>query len=299
MKLFRLSLFAGAMLFLFASQPVLESSIRKYSEQEVLAMLFVMRQAGQLVQIDQMPKALDLFLSGLVFEAEGKTKKLDQTARYQATMTFCQWDFFRRDIMLNQFNDWLNLDEETLRAYYEENLSMFTLPERAHFRQIMVENQEEAEAIVQELREGKDFSELAKLYSKDPTAQEGGERGVMPRERIHPRVAEILFSLNPGEFSTQPLQLGAGFYLFQLVEKFPAQTLPFDAAREQITQQLRREKFREFQNTVLPGIIEDLKAKYQVNGDLEKMKELFQKLSAEPALLPALPPTAEPGKFLP
>ncbi|MHA2611516.1 MAG: peptidylprolyl isomerase [bacterium JZ-2024 1] len=288
-------------LLLSAAEPALQSRWRQYSEDEVSAILMLIARAGQLTRVDQIPALIERFLEGLAFENEARANNLHQSSQYEATLVLCEWDFFRREIVLSRFDQWANIDEETMKKFYEESRNMFTLPERANFRQIMVESKEEAEAIISELKAGKDFAELARLYSKDPTAERGGERGVTPRERMHPKVAEIIFSLSPGEFTTTPLQLGAGFYLFQLIEKFPAETLPFEAVRSQIISELRKIKFSEFRESVLPKLVEEMKQKYQVKADSEKIRELAEKILSLPTItFPEIPQKpAQPSHFLP
>ncbi|MFN4182514.1 MAG: peptidylprolyl isomerase [bacterium] len=297
----RACILMAMLVFCSAGEPVLQSRLRQYSEDEVSAILMLIARARQLTRVEQIPALIERFLEGLAFESEARVINLHQSPQYMATQVLCEWDFFRREIVLSRFDQWVNIDEEEVKKFYEENKNMFTLPERANFRQIMVESREEAEAIVSELKEGKDFAELARLYSKDPTAERGGERGITPRDRMHPKVAEILFSLSPGEFTTTPLQLGAGFYLFQLMEKFPAETLPFEAVRPQIISELRKIKFSEFQNSVLPQLIEEIKQKYQVKANSEKIREIAEKILSLPSITfpETLQKPAQPSHFLP
>lgn len=57
------------------------------------------------------------------------------------------------------------------------------------------------EEVYPQLVDGADFRELAKKYSNDGFAADGGEVGWVTRSQLIPEVADVVFSLAPGEFS--------------------------------------------------------------------------------------------------
>jgi peptidyl-prolyl cis-trans isomerase SurA len=72
--------------------------------------------------------------------------------------------------------------------------------------------------ILEKAKAGEDFSELAKKYSEDPSAKEGGDLGFLKKGEILPEFEEKAFSLNPGEIS-DVVQTPLGFHIIKLDEK--------------------------------------------------------------------------------
>ena len=61
------------------------------------------------------------------------------------------------------------------------------------------------------LEEGESFQSLARKYSGDKFAQRGGEAGWLSRGQLPDDVAEIVFSLTPGQYSEPFISDGVGF----------------------------------------------------------------------------------------
>lgn len=77
---------------------------------------------------------------------------------------------------------------------------------------ILVATEEEAKALYNEIKNGKDFAEAAKEYSKCPSGQAGGDLGFFPRGVMVKPFEDAAFSLKQGELS-EPVQTQFGWHL--------------------------------------------------------------------------------------
>ena len=77
---------------------------------------------------------------------------------------------------------------------------------------ILVATAEEAKALYNEIKNGKDFAEAAKEYSKCPSGQAGGDLGFFPRGVMVKPFEDAAFSLKQGELS-EPVQTQFGWHL--------------------------------------------------------------------------------------
>ena len=67
--------------------------------------------------------------------------------------------------------------DEAMKKVYDEAAKQIAGEQEVHARHILVETEDEAKAVVEELKKGADFAELAKKKAKDPGASDGGDLG--------------------------------------------------------------------------------------------------------------------------
>ena len=97
--------------------------------------------------------------------------------------------------------------------------------EQVHARQILLYNLDEANEVHAQLAAGVDFATLSEQY--DPVAK--GDLGWFPRGYLlDPKIEEVAFSLQPGEFS-QVIETAVGFHILQVIERDPQHPLIPDA----------------------------------------------------------------------
>ena len=116
-----------------------------------------------------------------------------------------------------------------LRAYLETRLP--TVAEQVHIHAIFVPQFDAIEEIKARLDAGENFADVATEVSMDPSGDQGGDLGWMPRGIMEPAFEEILFNLKPGEIS-KPAAAGEGFYLFMVSEIAVARELDENSQQE-------------------------------------------------------------------
>lgn len=105
-----------------------------------------------------------------------------------------------------------NLGPNSPRPNYKINPKAFEF----NARHILVATRDEAENLIGHLRQGADFSEMARSHSIGPSGPNGGELGWFSKGMMVPSFEESAFSLNVGEFSTVPVQTEFGWHVIQL-----------------------------------------------------------------------------------
>jgi len=101
--------------------------------------------------------------------------------------------------------------------------------------------QARAESIVKEARAGKDFADLAKRFSEDPTAPKGGDLGWIAPGQLPPPIEKTIFALTKGGVS-DPLETPTGFQIFKAEDLRPEKTESLKEATPEITKILKAEK---------------------------------------------------------
>ncbi len=91
-------------------------------------------------------------------------------------------------------------------------------PSPVRIRHILVEKKEEADEVIKELKEGKDFTELAIDKSACPSRKNGGDLGTLNYNgNLSGPVKEVAFKLKMNEIS-EPIKSEYGFHVIQRIE---------------------------------------------------------------------------------
>ena len=139
---------------------------------------------------------------------------------------------------------------EQAKTYYNENLQQFIEPEKIHAKHILIKPEDgndpnqaklqakaKAQEILEKVKAGGDFEELAKQYSGCPSGKNGGELGMQPKGTFVPEFEKAAYALKPGQVS-DIVETNFGFHIIKLIEHTDANTLSFEQAKEKIIQTL-------------------------------------------------------------
>ncbi|MGV6810927.1 MAG: peptidylprolyl isomerase [Brevirhabdus sp.] len=110
-----------------------------------------------------------------------------------------------------------SIPEEAVRAEYEKQYVNAPAPVEYNASHILVETEEEAQAIAEEIRAGADFAETAKAKSTGPSGPSGGELGWFGKGRMVPAFEDAVVKMEVGQVS-DPVQTEFGWHVIKLNE---------------------------------------------------------------------------------
>ena len=137
------------------------------------------------------------------------------------------------------------VNDESLHQTYNDAVKSMGGQEEVRARHILVESEDEAKALQEQLKNGADFATLAKEKSKDPGAAEGGDLGYFTKDQMVPDFADVAFKMYPGQVSN-PVKTQFGWHLIKLEDKRTKQPPEFDKVKDQIEAFLTRKAQTEF-----------------------------------------------------
>ena len=139
----------------------------------------------------------------------------------------------------------VEVSDEEVETYYNENQAQFEAPEQVCARHILVETEEEAQSILQELEGGTDFAEIAQERSTDPgSGAQGGDLGCFTQDRMVAPFAEAAFNASVDEV-VGPVETQFGYHVIKVYERREAGAQPLDEVRDSVRQQLQEEGLSE------------------------------------------------------
>ena len=163
--------------------------------------------------------------------------------------------------------DKVEVSDEEASEYYEQNKNSFTEKEQVHLYNILLETEEEAQNILEQLTAGADFSEIAIEKSTGPSAAQGGDLGYVSAGTIIPEIGEVVFALEVEELSGV-VKSDFGFHILKITDKKPETVKAFEEVKEDIIQTLLPTKQKE----AFDNLLEELKGKVEIEIDEEALR---------------------------
>ena len=138
----------------------------------------------------------------------------------------------------------IEISEMEVASYYERHRKEFDRPAQVRAWQIVVADEEEGKQILELLRDGRSFSEVAAEYSLSPDSQNGGDLGFFGRGEMPPEFDEVVFKLPVNRLSDL-VKTEYGYHIFMVEEKRKASRLKKNDAAEEIRTILEVQKKEE------------------------------------------------------
>jgi peptidyl-prolyl cis-trans isomerase D len=139
------------------------------------------------------------------------------------------------ELSLDNIDEPENPDEESLQNLFDENAELYTNPERRRAQHILVEDENLANDLLNQIKEGADFAELAKTNSVDTSSNEqGGDLGLFERDLMGAEFDEAAFSMDVGDISDVVSTDYGYFHIIKLTEIQTQTAQSFEEVREQL-----------------------------------------------------------------
>src|SRR3982074_3073541 len=135
--------------------------------------------------------------------------------------------------------------DEAMKKVYEDASKQITGEQEVHARHSVVETEDEAKAVAEELKKGADFAELAKKKSKDPGASDGGDLGFFTNDPMGPEFSTVAFPREPAKCS-DPVKSQFGWHIIKVEEKRNRKAPDFEQVKGQIETYVTRKAHADF-----------------------------------------------------
>jgi peptidyl-prolyl cis-trans isomerase C len=187
-----------------------------------------------------------------IFMQEAEKRGIPASADFKAQMELARQSILIRELFAD-FSKKNPVTDADAKAEYDKFKAQSAGTEyRA--RHILVEKEEDAKALIAQIKGGAKFEELATKNSKDPgSAANGGDLDFANPNSYVPEFSKALTALQKGEMTQEPVKSQFGYHIIKLEDTREATFPAFDDVKAQILQRLNQQKLGDFQK--------DLKAK--------------------------------------
>lgn len=187
-----------------------------------------------------------------IFVQEAERRGLQRSDEYKAQMEVARQSLLIRELF-NDYQKTAKVSDDELKAEYDK-VKGANSGNEFRARHILVEKEEEAKALIAQLKAGAKFEDLAKANSKDPgSAPNGGDLDWAAPGNYVPEFSQAMVKLQKGQFTEEPVKSQFGYHVIRLDDTRTASFPSFEDVKPQLAQRAQQQKLAKFRD--------DLKAK--------------------------------------
>jgi len=183
-------------------------------------------------------KSLEYVVNIYVLAEEAEKQGLDKAPDIGKLMDFTQKDLLARIYLDRMGKDLPPPSEQEAKQYFDKFRDQFTTPESVHLHHILVATEKEAKSVLERIKKGEKFAEIAGQVSICPSKSKGGDLDWLPKGSLVPEIEEVAFTVKSGQI-TGPVKSKFGYHVLFVEDKRPPQESSFDMAKEYIFEQLK------------------------------------------------------------
>jgi peptidyl-prolyl cis-trans isomerase SurA len=182
-----------------------------------------------------------------------------------------------QEVIRREVGSHINITHDEEMKFYEDHKKEFVRPEQVALSAIEIKTEGKKESEIPELKakaqklldrvkEGEDFGELAKRFSDGATAQQGGYLGQYKRGELSKELEDIVFKMNRNQL-TDVIETKTGFLVLKVLEHYEEGEQSFDKVENEIQDHLYQQKMepalREYLKTLREQSYVVIKPGYQ------------------------------------
>lgn len=207
----------------------------------------IMTQEANKRRIKVTDKDVDAKLKQLMKQLNIKDDKQLDDALKQSGLTRDQMkDQLRKGILRDKLGEQVTkgvkVTDKEVENYYNTHKSEFATKDRIHAAHILLQKEEDAKNVLQQVQGGGDFAALAKQYNPDSTKNTGGDLSWINKDSLDPVFAEAAWNLQPGQINSQPIKTQFGYHIIKLIDKKLGTQRTFEEAKADAKEKLLKQK---------------------------------------------------------
>jgi peptidyl-prolyl cis-trans isomerase C len=210
---------------------------------------------------------LDQIISEKLLIQEAKNRGLEQDKDVLEQIKKTTEQILVQSLIEKEIIGKVKVDDQEALTYYEENKDNFITKEQVYLYNILVETEEVAKDILEKLKAGGDFIEIAKEKSTGPSAAQGGDLGYVSKGDLIPEIENVVFALEIGNIS-DIIKSEYGFHILKVTDKKPEVLKTFEEVKEEIAPTLLSTKQKE----AFDNLLEELKSQVTIEINEEALK---------------------------
>ncbi|MBT3305740.1 MAG: peptidylprolyl isomerase [Alphaproteobacteria bacterium] len=214
------------------------------------------------------PGLVDSLVDSRLSAIDARKNKLHETPEFKKQMDRIGGQILQR-MMLNKIME-KSVTDATVRARYDAEIKKVVAGEEILARHILLKTEDEAKAVIAELKKGGDFVELAKQKSTGPSAGDGGKLGFFGKGQMVPEFEKVAFALKAGTYTEKAVKTQFGWHVIKVEERREAKPPSF----KEMEPKLRDALFQEAGAAYIEKLRKGAKiARFNADGSPKEQKK--------------------------
>ena len=197
------------------------------------------------------PALVDSVIDMKLAAADAREKKLHQDPAVKKLMRRIEDQMLQRSSLQKIMSE--GITEDAVRARYDKMVAGKSGAEEVHARHILVKTEDEAKAIIKDLKGGADFETLAKEKSTGPSGPNGGDLGFFAKGQMVPAFEKAAFGMDKGEVTDEAVKTQFGYHVIKVEAKRKSEAPSFEKMEQQLRTELSQEKATTFVASLRKG----------------------------------------------
>lgn len=182
-----------------------------------------------------------------IFMQEAQARGLDTSDDYKNQLELARQGILIRELFLDQQKK-NPITDADIKAEYDKSVAAIGGEKEYKARHILVDKEDQAKALIAQLKKGAKFDALAKKNSKDTgSAANGGDLDWANPNGYVPEFAQALTKLEKGQMTQAPVKSQYGWHIIRVDDIRQMQLPPLEQVKPQIQQQLMQQRQAAFQ----------------------------------------------------
>jgi peptidyl-prolyl cis-trans isomerase C len=253
-------------------EQALEQLIRRYLLDEKINQANIVISEEEIMnQINQIASAQNLSLD------EFKKTTEEHNRSFEEVKEDVRKALIRVRFMETQWAGKTDVNEAEAKKYFDENTKRFDVPEQIRASHILIKYEvgdpnadpngakakakAKAQDLLEQIKDGADFVELAKAHSHCPSAPRGGDLGFFPRGETTPQFEKTAFKLEIGQIS-DIVETEYGYHIIKTTDHKDATVISFEQAKDNIIKELTEKKQLDFAEKYISSLKAQAKIVY-------------------------------------
>ena len=207
---------------------------------------------------------LESWLTQEVLYRQALEEKLSEQPEAKSAIEDLVRTALSRQLMNREISDKINITENDLQTYYQANKEIYIEPAKARISHILAESRQQANDLIDRLKNGDDFGELAGELSTDQNTKENGGKidadirkgSYVPVIGEFKELNEKIFATDAGKVLAEPFKTEMGWEVINVRERHAERQKSFDEVKQQVITALLGQKRQDVQTDLIKKMMD-------------------------------------------
>jgi parvulin-like peptidyl-prolyl isomerase len=213
---------------------------------------------------DAKQRYLQNWLTQEVLYRQALQEELTQKAEARKLIDQLMRNALSQIIMNRELASKINITETDIQTYYTANKDKFLEPAKAQISHILVDDEQQAKELIGQIKDGEDFGELAKQFSKDENTKQNNGRiepeilkgSDVPGIAANSELNKKIFTVDAPKVLDDPIKTEKGWEIIKVDTVTGERQKSLDEVKQQVAMMLANQKGQDVQRDYIGQLMD-------------------------------------------